>query len=180
MDTFAAGGTGSDTLSLGGGVAYSDLMFSKSANDLVLKIGTSDEIDFKNWYAATPSKPVVNLQVIAEAMAGFNPGGADPMLDQKVENFNVAGLAGAFDAARAANPALTSWALANALATFQLAGSNSAAIGGDLAYQYGKNGTLAGIALGAAQSVIGDANFGTQAQTLQPLSSLQTGSVRLG
>ena len=180
QDTFAAGGTGSDTLSLGGNFAYSDLAFSKSANDLVLKMGTADQITFKNWYAATPSKPVVNLQVIADAMAGFDAGGADPLLDQKVENFNFSGLVGAFDAARTATPGLTSWALTHALLDFQLAGSDTAALGGDLAYQYGKNGTLAGIGVTAAQEVIGASGFGTQAQTLRPLESLQAGSVRLG
>jgi hypothetical protein len=180
QDTVAAGGSGSDTLSLGGNFAYTDLAFSKSANDLVLKMGTSDQIAFKDWYAATPSKPVVNLQVIAEAMAGFVAGGSNPLLNQKVEEFNFSGLVGAFDAARTANPGLTSWALTNALADFQLAGSDSAALGGDLAYQYGKNGTLAGIGLTAAQEVIGNAGFGTQAQTLQPLAGLQSGAVRLG
>ena len=179
QDTFAAGGTGSDTLSLGGNFAYSDLTFAKTGNDLVLKEGASDQITFKDWYAATPSKPVVNLQVMAEAMAGFSAGGADPLLDQKVENFNFTALVAAFDAARVANVNLTTWALTNALSTCQLAGSNTAAIGGDLAYQYGKNGTLAGIGVSAAQTVIGDANFGTQGQTLNPLAGLQTGAVRL-
>ena len=179
QDTFATGGTGSDTLSLGGTFAYSELTLSKSTNDLVLKMGTTDQITFKNWYATTPSKPVVNLQVIAEAMAGFSAGGSDPLLDQKVENFDFAGLVGAYDTARVANPTLTSWALTNALTSFQLAGSDTAALGGDLAYQYGKNGTLAGIGLTAAQDVINDANFGSQTQTLRPLATLQTGAVRL-
>ncbi len=179
QDTFATGGTGSDTVSLGGGIAYTDLSFTKSSNDLVLKTGGTDQITFKNWYAATPSKPVLNLQMIAEAMADFSAGGGDPLKDQKIENFNFAGLAGAFDAARVANPGLTSWALTNALTSFQLAGSDTAAIGGDLAYQYGKNGTLAGIGLTSAQQVIGDANFGTQAQTLRPLATIQEGTVRL-
>jgi len=179
QDTFATGGTGSDTVSLGGGITYTDLSFSKATNDLVLKVGGTDQITFKNWYAATPSKPILNLQMIAEAIADFDVGGGDPLRDQKVENFNFAGLAGAFDAARTANPGLTSWALTSALLDFQLAGSDSAALGGDLAYQYGKNGTLAGIGLTAAQQVIGDANFGSQAQTLTPIASLQTGSARL-
>ena len=75
QDTFATGGTGSDTLSLGGsGLSYADLTFTKSTNDLVLKVGTTDQITFKNWYAATPSKPVTRLQVMAEAMAGFAQG----------------------------------------------------------------------------------------------------------
>lgn len=179
QDTFAAGGTGSDTVSLGGGVLYTDLSFSKATNDLVLKVGATDQITFKNWYAATPSKPVLNLQAIAEAMADFDAGGSDPLRDQKVENFNFAGLVGAFDAARAATPTLTNWALTNALASFQLAGSDSAALGGDLAYQYGKNGTLAGIGVTPAFDVLNNAGLGTSAQTLNPLAGLQTGTQRL-
>ncbi|MEI7612750.1 MAG: putative Ig domain-containing protein, partial [Betaproteobacteria bacterium] len=179
QDIFSDGGTGNDTLSLGGNFAYNDLSFTKSSNDLVLKVGATDQITFQNWYAATPSKPVVNLQVIAEAMAGFSAGGSNPLLDQKVEAFNFAGLAGAFDAARAANPTLTSWALTNALTNFQLAGSDTAAIGGDLAYQYGKNGNLSGIGMTATQGLMSDSKFGNQAQTLQPLSTLQNGTVQL-
>jgi Ca2+-binding RTX toxin-like protein len=179
QDTFATGGTGSDVISLGGGITYADLVFTKSTNDLALKIGASDQITFKDWYATTPSKPVTKLQVMAEAMAGFVQGGSDPLLNEKVENFNFAGLAGAFDAARAADTSLTSWALTNALTSFQLAGSDTAAQGGDLAYQYGKNGTLAGIGVTPALATLSDANLGTNAQTLTPLAGLQTGSVRL-
>ena len=179
QDTFAAGGTGSDAVSLGGGVLYSDLTFSKATNDLVLKVGATDQITFKNWYATTPSKPVLTLQMMAEAMADFAPGGADPLRDQKVENFNFAGLAGAFDTARVANPGLTSWALTNALVNFQLAGSDSAALGGDLAYQYGRNGTLAGIGITPAFDVLNSAALGAAAQTLTPLAGLQTGTQRL-
>lgn len=180
QDTFATGGTGSDTLSLGGsGLTYADLTFSKSTNDLVLKVGTTDQITFKDWYAATPSKPVTRLQVMAEAMAGFVQGGSNPLLDQKVENFNFTSLVGAFDAARAANSSLTSWALTNALTNFQLAGSDTAAMGGDLAYQYGKNGTLAGIGVTPALSTLSDTNLGTNPQVLNSLASLQTGTVRL-
>jgi Ca2+-binding RTX toxin-like protein len=179
QDTLATGGTGSDTVSLGGGIVYSDLAFTKATNDLVLKVGASDQITFKDWYAATPSKPVLNLQVVAEAMADFAAGGADPLRDQKVEAFNFAGLAGAFDTARAANSGLTSWALTNALTSFQLAGSDSAALGGDLAYQYGKNGTLAGIGITPALDVLSNAALGTSAQALTPLAGLQTGTQRL-
>lgn len=180
QDTFASGGTGSDTLSLGGaGLSYADLAFTKSSSDLVLKVGATDQITFKNWYASTPSRPVARLQVMAEAMADFVQGGSDPLKNQKVENFNLTGLVGAFDAARAANSGLTSWALTNALANFQLAGSDTAAMGGDLAYQYGKNGTLAGIGVTPALNTLADANLGINPQALNQLSGLQTGSVRL-
>ena len=172
-------GTGSTALSLGGGIAYSTLSLSKSGNDLVLDSGSGDGMSFKDWYLGTANHNVLKLQVVADAMTEFAPGGSDPLLDHKIENFDFKGLVGAFDAARAATPTLSSWALANALTQFHLAGSDNAALGGDLAYQYGRNGTLSGIGINVAQQVLGEAGFGSQVQTLQPLASLQVGTQRL-
>lgn len=179
QDALFSKGSGRKTLSLGGDFAYGDLVFRQSGEHLVLGMGQADQITFENWYAATPSRPVVKLQVIAESMSGFNAGGSDPLLDQKVEHFDFAGLVGAFDAARTAMPTLSSWVLTDALHNFQKAGSDSAAIGGELAYQYGRHGTLSAIGLSAAQEIISDSRFGTQAQDLRPLSELQGGTLRM-
>src|SRR6266568_2646344 len=114
------GGAGNDWLSGGSG---NDLLIGRTGND-VIKGGTGTE-------------------VIAEAMAGFDANSADPLLNKKVQTFDFTQLVNAFDAARAADPGLTSWALTNALTQYHLSGSDDAALGGDLAYQYGLNGTLA-------------------------------------
>jgi len=172
-------GAGAKTLSLGGGITYADMALRKNGDDLVLEAGGGEGVTFKNWYTGSANRNVLTLQVVAEAMAGFAPGGADPLRDQKVEQFDFKGLVGAFDAARAANSALTTWAVSSALAAFQHAGSDTAALGGDLAWQYGRNGTLAGIGLTPAQQVLGDAGFGSVAQTLRPLTALQDGAFRL-
>ncbi len=178
-DTVLASTNGGDTVSLGGGIAYADLSLRKNGNDLILDAGGGDQITFANWYSSTSNRSVVNLQMVAEAMSGFVAGGSDPLLDNSIERFDFLGLVGRFDQARAADPALTSWALSNALLDFHTSGSDTAAIGGDLAYQYGLNGSLAGIGLAPAQAVISDAQFAAQAQTLHSLGSLQTGAVRL-
>ena len=173
--------TGADNaLSIGGGIKYSDLLFRKNVNDLILDVGATEQINLKDWYAATTNKSVVTLQMIEEAAADFNAAGTDPLRNKKVENFNFAGLVTAFDQARTATPTLTSWALTNALTTYHLGGSDTAALGGDLAYQYGKNGNLSNVSFTPAQTILGNAQFGTTAQTLQPLAGLQDGSVRLG
>ena len=84
----------------------------------------------------------------------------------------------AFDQALTATPALTNWALSNALLDFYLGGSNTAAIGGDLAYQYGKTGSLSNIGLTAAQNALGNSQFGQANQAInQP--GLGEGLVRL-
>ena len=51
--------------------------------------------------------------------------------------------------------------------------------GGDLAYQYGKAGTLAGIGLPAAQAVLESGGFGSAAQTLQPPGAITDGIPKL-
>jgi hypothetical protein len=97
-----------------------------------------------------------------------------------VEQFDFQALVAAYDAARTADPLLDRWTLMNALLDAHLAGSDDAALGGDLAYQYGLNGSLAGIATNAAHDVLGSAQFGTQAQQLRPLATIQEGLVKLG
>ena len=166
-------------VSLGGGIEYADLAMSRAGTDLRLDIGQSDQILFKDWYVATRPVPVTSLQVIAEAMADFDADGSDPLRDEKVESFDFGGLVDAFDAARAATPTLTHWALADALSRHQLAGSDSAAFGGDLAYQYGRSGSLAGIGVTPAIGILADPAFGSAAQVLTPLAGLQSGAQRL-
>jgi Ca2+-binding RTX toxin-like protein len=171
--------TGADnTISLGGNFAYSDLSLTKTGNNLILKMGATDQITLKDWYASTlTNKSVVNLQVIAEAMQGFSLGGADVLRDNNVENFNFAALVAQFDAEGAS----ANWQLTDARLTAHLqAGSDTTAIGGDLAYQYGKNSNLTGMGLMNAQSVIAAANFGQTAQALNNPTVWQAELVKLG
>ena len=167
--------TADNTLSLGGGIGYQDLNFSKARKDLVLGLGGADSLTFRDWYAAGGKRSVAMLQVIVEAMAVYSPDSADPLLDHKVEQFNFTALADAFDAAGQVN----GWSLTNALLNAHLWGSDTEAIGGDLAYQYGRSGTLSGIGLAPAQDVLSAPQFGSGTQALRPLQDLQQGQIRL-
>jgi hypothetical protein len=151
------------------------------ATDLhgVVSSSVSTVLTFEDWYAATPSRSVVKLQVIAEAMSDFAAGGSDQLLDQKVESFYFTALVGAYDAVRKTAPMLSDWELSSALFSCRLVGADDAAFGGDLAYQYGRHGRLTGIGLAAAHEIVSDSGFGTQAQTLRPLSALQSGALML-
>ncbi len=179
QDTVAASTGADNTISLGGGINYASLTMSKSGSNLILDTGNSDQIILQNWYSATTNHSVAKLQLVLDAST-YNAGSADPLLNGQIQNFDFALLAQNFDAALSANPALSAWSLSNALLTAHLSGSNTAALGGDLAYQYNLNGSLAGIGLAAAQTELANAGFGTSAQTLQPLATLQTGAARLG
>ena len=171
--------TGTDnTISLGGGINYANLTMRKSGRDLILDTGDSEQITLQNWYKGTTNHSVLNLQVVLDSTS-YNPASSDTLLNHQVQTFDFTTLVNNFDQALAANPTLTAWSVTDALLTAHLSGSDSAALGGDLAYQYNLNNSLAGMGLASAQTVINDANFGTTAQTLRPLSGLQSGAVRL-
>ena len=112
-------------------------------------------------------------------MSGFLQNGTDPLLDHRIETFDFNALVSKFDAARASALKTDKWKMMNGLLDAHLAGSDTEAIGGDLAYQYGRNGNLTGIGLAQAQQVLAAPQFGSSAQTLRPLQDLQQGQIRL-
>jgi hypothetical protein len=175
----ASSGT-DDTLSLGGGIAYADLGLSRNGPDLVLDAGAGETITFKDWYAAgVNNHSVLDLQVIADAMAGYAPGGLDPLTSRRVAHFDFRAIAGAFDAALAANPGLTRWSIASSLAGAWTSGSDASATGGDFAYAYGHGRSFAGIGMAPALADLAQAGFGATAQPLTPSASLHAGTARL-
>ena len=178
-DTILASTVKDNTISVGNAIHYADLLFSKNSNDLVLSFGASDQLTLKDWYLSTSNHSVANLQMVLDGGSDYDALSPDALKNKKVEQFDFDGLAGAFDQARAANPALVSWALSSSLLNFHLAGSDTAAIGGDLAYQYGVNGTLSGITMGAAQAVLATPSFGAGAQSLQAGAAVPDQTVRL-
>ncbi|MDO8629984.1 MAG: putative Ig domain-containing protein, partial [Phycisphaerales bacterium] len=177
QDTINASAGADNTLSIGGGIRYADMTFTRKSNNLVLNLrGSSEKITLANWYASSPAnKSVLNLQVIAQAMSDFNASSADPLLNKRVANFDFLGLASAFDGAGA--PA--NWALTHALLAEHLSGSDTEALGGDLAYRYGLTGSLANVGFDPAGSILADASFGTAAQAFQSQAALEQGIRRL-
>jgi hypothetical protein len=160
------------TLSLGGNLDYDTMAMRRTADHLVLTLGGGDTVTIRDWFAAGTVRPNITLQVVAEAMAEFAAGGSDPLRDQKIETFDLDAIAGAFEAEKLANPTLVSWSITNALTDFHLGGSDDAAIGGDLAVNYGLTGTLAGTSLNGARAMLGDPSFGS-AQSLGSLAPAQ-------
>jgi len=177
LDIVSAGATADDTLSLGGGIGAEQLSLTKSGNDLVLDTSEGDAIVFTNWYRGKAS--IATLQLLIEDSLYFQPGGDDPLRDNKVERFDFSGMVAAFDSARAAQPGLTSWTLAQALADFHVSGSDAEAMGGDIGFHYGRHGKLGGIGLAAGQSILSEAPFGMTPQAFLPSAELQHGPVRL-
>jgi VCBS repeat-containing protein len=165
---------GGNTLSLGGGIGYDDLSLTRDRDDLIFQTGDGEQIKFVDWYHGD-HKSAINLQVIAEAMAEFDAGSSDPLLNRKVQTFDFAAITAAFDAAGQVD----NWSLTNALLDAHLSASDTEALGGDLAYQYGLTSSLSGIDVGAAQQVLNAPQFGSEAQSLNPYEELQQGTTRL-
>ena len=65
------------------------------------------------------------------------------------------------------------------MAQFSTGGSDTAAIGGDLAYQYAINGSLAALSSMPALAIIGSPGFGTVVQALQGGAAINDGIVML-
>jgi len=180
QDSVTTSGSDSKTLSLGGALDYNSLAFKKASNDLVLDTGNSEQITIKNWYAAGNVHSVQKLQVIADAMAAYDANSSNSLLNHRVQQFDFAALVNKFDQARAATPTMTQWNLMNGLLDAHLASSDTEALGGDLAYQYGHAGTLAGVGLSVAQAELKAPQFGNQNQVLQPEDAIKIGSITLG
>jgi VCBS repeat-containing protein len=176
-DTVLASTGKDNTLSLGNGITYADLRFVKSDKDLILVTGTNEQITLKDWYAGSwpwgsDNRSIANLQLVIEGTSDYSANSANKLNNRKIQQFDFAGLVARFDAARAANPRLTSWSLASSLPAAWLGGSDTAAIGGNLAYQYARTGTLQNVSIPAAQALLGAAEFGTAKQNLTAAATL--------
>jgi hypothetical protein len=96
-----------------------------------------------------------------------------------VETFDFQQMVTAFDQARAATPGITTWGLTNALLTAHLSSSDTAALGGDLAYVYGNQGSLSGMNVAAAQNTLSNSQFAAVPQTLNPWPTHNTGTMQI-
>jgi Ca2+-binding RTX toxin-like protein len=179
QDIVSASAGQNNTLSLGGNFAYTDLSLQKNGNDLMLDLGSSDAVVFKDWYVSPANQNIVNLQVIDQAMSDYAPGSTDLLRNNSVENFDFQNVVTEFNQAIAADPALSGWSLTNALLDSHLSGSDSAALGGDLAYEYGVRGNLTGFDAAAAEGTLSSSQFATAPQALHPWPALNTGTAQL-
>ena len=161
-----------DTLSLGGGISGGALGLEKQGENLVLTVDGHRAITLSDWYAGTRHQSVVTLQILEGASSTYNANSPNPLVNKKVEIFDFTKLVAEFNNARAAHHALRGWSVAQGLGGAQQGGSDIAALGGDLAYEYGTLGHLTGMNLTAADNVLTSARFGVSAQTLHPWGTI--------
>ncbi|NHZ88103.1 hypothetical protein F2P45_03555 [Massilia sp. CCM 8733] len=174
MDTVGVSVGADNVVSLGDGIAYADLALRKSGADLILSAGAGDQITFKSWYAKPDHASVAVLQMVTAGSADYLPGASSPIQDNKVEAFDFMALIAQFDQIRSASG--STWRFGASLEQFSIGGSDTAAIGGDLAYQYALKGNLANVGAAVAIAIVGSSGFGSATQEFVPASSLNDGS----
>ena len=141
---------GSATLSLGGGIRYTDLLFRKAGNDLVFSLGAFESLTLNDWYADSEPRQAGILQMILHG--DYNPESRSALNTSHTAYFDFSALVAQFDAVRAAHPRLRSWSLSSALPQHHLGGADDTAIGGERAYLYGRNRDFLLPALSATES----------------------------
>lgn len=148
-DTILLSAGAHNTLSLND-VNYRDISMSKTGNDLILDIGSNSKVTFKSWYTDTANQNFDTLQIVSSA----------------VDTFDFHALVDAFDMARGANAKLSSWGAMNDLLNTHLSTSDSMTLGGDLAFNYAKEGDFSNLSLVATRDVLNNPSFGADAQAL--------------
>jgi Ca2+-binding RTX toxin-like protein len=163
VDTLRRLGSGS-TLSIGGGTLYNNLAFAFSGDDLQIKTSKKNYVSLADWYAPSAEKTLSTLQIVIEGTSDYDANSANPLNNRKIQTFDLPGLVSAYDAAGRSNK----FSVADNLAPYYIGGSDSAAIGGALTYQYARTGSLDTLTYAQMQAVISDAAFGVSAQSITP------------
>ena len=169
---------GSAVLSLGGGIKLSELSLQKSGADLIVNTNAAktEKLTLKSWYAATPQTGIAKLQLMVDASTDYLATSADSRKNKRIDTLNFQSVVTAFNSSGTATG--VAWSLMNASLTAYLAGSNSMALGGELAYQYGHDNTPQ-LALGTAQTQLSSASFGSLTQSVTVGLTLPTGQMGL-
>lgn len=153
-DRIVLGSDGGDSVSLGGVSFDSDLWFSRSGNDLVLGVSEEDSLTFEDWYAAGSRRGITSLQIIAPAVMAASWPESSP-----VTRFDFQDLVDHFDAAQHESPGLQAWNFPRSLLEASAEGSAENALGGGLAFHFGRHGNFAGVSMASAQSVASWSEF---------------------
>jgi Ca2+-binding RTX toxin-like protein len=135
LDTVVGSGALDDTLSLGK-VGFAALHFTRTGGDLTLSTGVGQGVVLQGWFAG--QQTVSKLQMVIDQTSDYDPAAIDPLHHSKVVSFDFSALAAQFQQ-QGSTP---DWALLPALSGALVTGSDTAAVGGDLAMIYAQTGRL--------------------------------------
>jgi Ca2+-binding RTX toxin-like protein len=147
------------TLSLGG-VRSDQLALRKSGADLVLELGAGDSISFENWYADTAQVAGTQLQLVLDSTDDYRADADDIARRHKVAVFDFNSMVEQYGRACDALPGLDLWSVAAALTHHHQRGSDTMAIGGELAYHYAHHGNWTSLGMAGLSTALVTPLFG--------------------
>jgi Ca2+-binding RTX toxin-like protein len=147
-----------DTLSLGK-VSFAGLQFSRSGDDLALVTGAGEGVVLQDWFLG--QQGVATLQMLVDG-TDYDATSTDVLHNSKVVQFDFAQLAGQFEQ----QGATVAWNLEPALRDAMVYAGDGAALGGDLAALYARDGSVANASMPVTLGLIGSPEFGLQNQDL--------------
>lgn len=160
-DTIISKGSSENTLSLGGGITYDMIEFSKSDSDLVLNFwGNTQAIVLKDWYQEGTVQEFSKLQLVQNSP---DTQSSDPLQSQKFQIFDLAGLVRKFDEARAMDSSVVNWHVETSLSEFSLNSNSVECIGGGLAVDYALSHSIS-VDLVGISTLLAHPNFGQSVQ----------------
>ncbi|MGQ0578864.1 MAG: putative Ig domain-containing protein [Betaproteobacteria bacterium] len=137
------------TLSLGGGISPASLSIRQDFTDLVLTIGADDSIRLTGQ-SDPQAWPQITLQLFGS-----------------VHIYDFSAVIAEFYQTLATDPLLQAFPLDGVLQAHEMSVSETDALGGAFAYQYGTVGNLDAVSDAAVRGVLADPNFGIAAQSIQ-------------
>ena len=159
-DTLFADAYSENTLSLGGGIKLKDLSLRHVGNDLIIDIGRSDRITWRDWYLNSANHNDQTLQIISETTKNCDT-------VYQAEKYNFSELVSNFDSKNSNSATKSSWSLMQAALDAHLVGDQMAALGGELSFDYAANGNMTLSQTGVGE-VIRQPNFASiEQQRLQ-------------
>lgn len=168
------GGVGTDNTLVLNGIQTSDISLSRIGNDLIVEAGNGDQIDLRSWYDTSANyKSVLDLVVMNDALDGSGclPGDHGDRRERDARRYDFTAMVNAFDQVCGNNAGYSHWSVTDALLTAHLSESDTGALSGELACQYGmSSATLAGMAATSSHDALCQQKF---VPSQQPLQSLQ-------
>ncbi len=140
------------TLSIGGGITAADLSLTQEDAYLRLSIASGESILFSREFEEDPQAwPEITLQLFAS-----------------VHTFDFSAVIDEFYEALASDPELGTFGLDGVLQAHETRLSDTAALGGALAWRYANAGTLDGLGTDDIRGVLGGESFGLEPQPIMP------------
>ncbi|MBI2994129.1 MAG: putative Ig domain-containing protein [Gammaproteobacteria bacterium] len=132
-----------------GGVGVDDIHLRRDDMNLVIEVGAADEIVLSDWFALNIPRDdrILTLQVITQGSGDYDPGSTGVLVNSRIHLFDLDWLIDEFVSFDDNVESGEHWSISGSAAESLLLASDTVAIGGQIAYEFGLLGHAAAIGL---------------------------------